>query len=210
MFQKELAVFFGIERTLDLMLKHSFRFLLAASLLLVSSSLASADTYSIISNWHTGSAQFGSLTPFTGDGTFTWNGSSFSNIVFTFMNTKTNTVVWTATSTDGLITDSNKQLEIGNGTADCNGASCISVLFASAITTGSSLTLTGVNDGGVRTYTQDPNSFFDSATLTDTSFTSREGAVPEPGSVILILTVLGMVGLAMRRKLRPASSVNAS
>jgi hypothetical protein len=181
------------------MVKQSFRFMLSAVLLVASGSLARADNFSIVSSWHTGSAQFGNLDTFTGDGSFTWNGSAFSNIVFSFVGSLPGdpaTKNWTATTGDGELLNSNTELILGNGTTDCSGPSCVAITFNSALTTGSPLTLQGVSG-----FSQDPNTTFDSATLTDTS-RSGLGAVPEPNSVILLLTVLMTVGLVVGKKLR--------
>jgi len=175
--------------------KQSFGFMLLATLLVVSSPFARADTYSIVSNWHTGYAVYGSLQTITGDGTFTWDGTTFSNIVFSFDDiSPISSTLWTATSTDGELLSSNELLILGNGASDCSGPSCVAITFGSAITTGSPLTLAGISGT-----TQTPNSFFDSATLTDTSYSSR---VPEPNSVILLLTVLVAAGLVVGKRLR--------
>lgn len=180
------------------MVKQSLKFLLSATLLVASSSFARADTYSIVSSWTTGSTQFADLVTYTGDGTFTWNGSAFSGISFSFDETSpTPGTTWTATSTDGELLSSNKDLIIGNGTSDCNGTSCVNIVFGSAITTGSSLVLAGVSGT-----TQTPNTTFVSATLTDTSHPS---SVPEPNSVILLLTVLMAAGLVVGKRLRRVS-----
>jgi len=192
MVQQEMS---SVKGSLYLMVKRSFGFVFLATLLVASSPFARADNYSIVSAWQIGSAQFGNLETITGDGTFTWNGSSFSNIVFSFVETSpASSTLWTATSTDGELLSSNKDLIIGDGTSDCNGTSCVNILFASAITTGSPLTLAGVSGT-----TQTPNTNFDSATLTDTS---QSSPVPEPNSVILLLTVLVAAGLVAGRRLR--------
>jgi hypothetical protein len=183
------------------MSKRTIPFLLPAVLLAVSGSIARADNFSIVSNWQIGSAQFGNLNSFTGNGTFTYNGSSFSNIVFSFTGTFPPTATtpnWTATPTDGELLNGNTFLILGDGPFDCSGPSCVGILFATPITTGGPLMLTAI--GG---FSQNPNTVFDSATLTDTSFASNgQGTVPEPGSVLLLLTVLGTVGMLGGRKLR--------
>lgn len=168
-------------------LNRVFSLLLPATLLVVAGSIARADIFTIDSSWHTGSSQYGNLVTFTGDGTFELVGTTFSLISFQFINTTTNTVVWTATPYDGELLDSGTELVIGNGKSDCSGESCISPIFGTAITTGSLATFTAI--GGT---TQDPNTYFDSATLTDVQ-------VPEPGSVILLLTLLVGVGFVVRK-----------
>jgi hypothetical protein len=152
---------------------------------------AYADNYNLVSNWHTGAAQFGNLDTYTGNGTFTWNGSTFSNIVFTFTDPDDGTL-WTATPTDGELLSGNTLVIIGNGSADCNGASCVGITFGSAVTTGSPQTLNGVSG-----FSQGPNTTFDSAILTDIS------AVPEPGAFVLTLTGVGSLGLlvVMRKRI---------
>src|SRR5579885_2823777 len=110
------------------MFKHSFKFLFSAALLLVSASWARADTFSIVSKWHTGNVLFGNLDSMTGNGTFTWNGSTFSNIVFSFTGSKPSDN-WTATSTDGELLSGNTLLIVGNGSSDCNGTSCVGITF---------------------------------------------------------------------------------
>ncbi len=181
------------------MIKQSFKFMLLVALLVVSGSLARADNYSIISSWTSGSAQFGDLKTFTGDGTFTWNGSAISNIVFSVVETSpTSGTIWTATSTDGELLSSNKELIIGDGASDCSGVDCVGITFASAITTGSALSLSGVS--GFE-FAQNYN--FGSATLTDSTYAS---SVPEPSSVVLLLTVLAVVGFVVgKRRTRGAS-----
>jgi|SRR5271157_4053154 len=170
------------------------RLLLSATLLVVASSFARADTFTINSNWHTGAAEYGSLVDFTGNGTFELVGTTFSLIDFQFINTSTSTVVWTATPYDGLLVNlggGNTKLEIGNGSSDCNGASCISPIFGSAITTGSApATFIGISGT-----TQDPNTYFDNATLTDIH-------VPDGGMTLMLLGGV-LVGLeTLRRKIR--------
>ncbi len=195
------------------MLKQSFRFMLSAALLVASGSFARADTFSIVSSWHTGSALYGNLDTFTGNGSFTWDGSAFSNVAFSFVGSLPSDPAdknWTASSGDGELLSSNTDLILGNGSQDCNGLSCVSIFFASPVTIGSPLVLQGISGTS-----QDPNTYFDSATLTDTSYTgsgsgSDQTSVPEPDSVILLLTVLMVVGLAVGRKLRRVSPVTGS
>jgi len=165
------------------------RLLLSATLLVVASSFARADTFTIDSYWHTGSSN--NVVTYTGDGTFDLIGTTFSLIDFQFTNTTTDTVVWTATPYDGELLDSNEHLIIGNGSSDCNGASCITFIFGSAITTGSApVTFTGISGT-----TQDPNTYFDSATLTDTH-------VPDGGTTLMLLGGVLVSLETMRRKLR--------
>jgi len=178
------------------MVKRSLRFIMSATLLVASGSFARADNYSISSNWHIGSA---SPDAYTGNGTFTWNGSSFSNVVFTFTDTEADDAgnTWTAAPTDGELLSSNKELIIGNSGTDC-AVSCVGITFSSAVTTGSAQTLTV--SGSANGFSQTPNSIFDNATLTDTSF---GGGVPEPSAIILLATVTGILGVnAIRRRKR--------
>ncbi|MGD0618030.1 MAG: PEP-CTERM sorting domain-containing protein [Bryobacteraceae bacterium] len=185
----------SLKRSLNFMVKQSFGFMLLATLLVVSSSVVRADTYSIVSNWQIGYAQFGDLETITGDGTFTWDGTTFSDIVFSFVETSpASSTIWTATSDDGELLASNEFLIVGNGPFDCAGPSCVGIFFASPVTTGSPLTLAGTSG-----FTQFPNTIFDSATLTDTSYSS---SVPEPSSVVLLLTVLVAAGLVVGKRLR--------
>jgi hypothetical protein len=177
------------------------RLLLLATLFVVGSSFARADIFNIDSSWTKNAAINGDLDTYTGDGTFSWNGTAFSLIDFQFIETSsevnyvtsyTPTVLWTANANDGEFFAANTDLVIGDGKSDCSGPSCISVIFPSAVTTGSTLlTLNGT--GGS---TQDPNTNFVSATLTDIY-------VPEPNSVVLLLTVLMAVGFMVRQKCFP-------
>jgi hypothetical protein len=174
------------------MVKQSLKFMMAAALLVVSGSFARADTYSVVSDWHTGSTQFNDLVTYTGDGTFNWNGTTFSNIVFSFTETSpTNTVLWSAAPTDGELLNSNTELIIGSSGTDC-GVYCVEITLNGAVTTGSPLALQGT---GV--YSQ-PNTTFDSATVTDTSH-----PLPEPSAIALFGTVSGILGFVIfrRRKL---------
>jgi hypothetical protein len=190
------------------MVKQSLKFMMAATLLVVSGSFAKADTYSIVSDWTTGSLANGNLNTFTGDGTFSWNGTTFSNISFDFTITSqtaecgkqsyelacytTPAVLWTATANDGELFGSN-DLVIGNNIAgnDCAGPSCISVLLSGPLALGgtSAPILHGVSGT-----TQDPNTTFKDATVTD---------LPEPSAIAVLGTVSGILGFVIfrRRKL---------
>ena len=199
------------------MAKRSLRFILPVTLLLVLGSVASADTYSIDSTWTIGTA---SPVTYTGAGSFTWDGlggagSDFSNIVFSFTSTIPNDPNDWNTSTlppgatpDGELFSGDTDLIIGNSGNDCGGTSpgpnsCVNITFGSAITTGVPLVLQGTL--GV---SQTPNSYFVSATLTDTTTTAEDtSTVPEPSAVILLLTVLVATGLVVgkiRRRVSPA------
>jgi hypothetical protein len=186
---------------------------MAAALVVVSGSFAKADTYSIVSNWSTGQAEFGDLVTYTGDGTFNWNGTTFSLISFDFTETSfetcpagqscpptggvvtdTNNVIWTATPNDGELNyPSANHLVIGDGTNDCSGTNCINVLLSGPLALGgaSAPVLYGVISGST---TQDPNTGLVSATVTD---------LPEPSAVAILATVSGILGFVIfrRRKL---------
>jgi hypothetical protein len=180
----------------------------AVALVVVSGSFAKADTYSIVSDWQTGQAQFNNVDTFTGDGTFSWNGTTFSLISFSFtetsvetcsapftqpcVQTPTDNVLWTATPTDGELNyPSPNHLVLGNGVNDCSGASCINVLLSGPLALGgtSAPVLTGLSGT-----TQDPNTGFLSATVTD---------LPEPSAIAVLATVSGILGFVIfrRRKL---------
>jgi hypothetical protein len=177
-----------------------------ATLLVVSGSFARADTFSITSSWHTGSATFGSLDTYSGDGTFDWtSGATITNVVFSFVRLTHDTftsgdalgTLWTAaTPANPGIANGGLTLEIGTSGSDCGGTggSCIVLSLASAISAIGGFTTTGTSGS-----TQNPNTFFDSATLSDTNHAGTP-AIPEPNSVILLLTVLVSAGLVARKK----------
>jgi hypothetical protein len=192
------------------MVKQCFGFMAAAALVVASGSFAKADTYSIVSDWSTGSVANSNLNTFTGDGTFDWNGTTFSLISFDFTITSqtaecgkqtyelpcftTPHVLWTANANDGELNyPSANHLVIGNGTTDCNGASCINVLLSGPLALGgtSAPVLTGIVNGST---TQDPNTILVSATVTD---------LPEPSAIAVLATVSGILGFVIfgRRKL---------
>jgi hypothetical protein len=212
------------------MVKQSLKFMMAATLLVVSGSFAKADTYSITSDWTTGSAANNNLDTFTGVGLFTWDGTTvtganfalptgFTNISFTFTETSietcthpftqpcvqspTNTVLWTASSTDGAFDtfqppSPHGTLDLGNGTFDCAGANCVTIALSAPLTTGSPLTVTGISG------TSAPNTTFKDATITDvTHQATNQGSLPEPSAVGLLCTVSGLLGVVIfrRRKL---------
>lgn len=180
--------------------------MVAATLLVVSGSFAKADQYSVVSAWQTGSSANDDLDTFTGNGTFDWNGTTFSNISFDFTETSietcsapftppcvqspTNNVIWTATSNDGELLNGNKLVILGNGPFDCAGTSCVQITLASPLTQAGF----GVTFQGVSGFTQDPNTTFNSATITD---------LPEPSAIAVLGTVSGILGFVIfrRRKL---------
>ena len=191
-------------KALKVMIKQCVRFMVAAAFVVVSGSFAKADTYSIVSSWSTGATQYDDLVTYTGDGTFNWNGTTFSLISFDFTETSyqtpatgnlvtdTNNVIWTATPSDGELNyPSANHLVIGDGTNDCSGANCINVLLSGPLALGgaSAPVLYGVSGT-----TQDPNTGFVSATVTD---------LPEPSAVAVLATVSGILGFVIfrRRKL---------
>ena len=195
-------------KALKVMIKQCVRFMVAAALVVVSGSFAKADTYSIVSDWSTGSTANGNLVDYTGDGTFSWNGTTFSLISFDFTETYYQScggypnalvpcgtlpdVLWTATAADGELNYPNpNDFVIGDGTNDCSGASCINVLLSGPLALGgaSAPVLYGVSGT-----TQDPNTGFVSATVTD---------LPEPSAVAVLATVSGILGFVIfrRRKL---------
>ncbi len=177
------------------MIKPAMKLLLTTALLLGSVSITRADTFSIVSSWTSGSTQFGDLKTFTGNGTFTYDGTSFSNIVFSLNETSpASSNIWTATSTDGELSGAGKQLIIGDGTSDCSGVDCVGITFGSVITTGSALSLSGLSGFEFK-----ENYIFASATLTDTTYST-----PEPASIVMLLTMLGVVGYVVSKKRRLA------
>jgi hypothetical protein len=192
------------------MIKQCFRFVVAAALVVVSGSFAKADTYSIVSSWADGSAY-----KFTGVGTFNWNGSTFSDISFTFTETKQGTcgvygivcvitpaVLWTATPTDGELTPSDSvahpTLVIGaNPGGDCStpAGECVEIELSSKLVLGgtSTPTLTGLVAGSsVQGVSPQPSLV--SASVTD---------LPEPSAIAALATVSGVLGFVIfrRRKL---------
>jgi hypothetical protein len=178
------------------MIKLGIHTLLPAVLLLVSVSFAKADDYSITSDWTTGATIYGDLVTYTGDGTFSWNGTTFSLISFSFTETSPSTsTVWTASAQDGELYSSggHEYLAIGNGPppdTDCQ-VDCISVELSASLATGGPQVLTGLSG------TSEPNTTFVDATVTDTSYVDP---VPEPTSVVLFLTFLGITGYTIRKK----------
>lgn len=191
------------------MAKQFLRFMVAAALVVVSGSFAKADTYSIVSEWQIGQSQYGSQIDIAGDGTFTWNGTTFSNISFTFTETSAQStacggqyqlpcetlpyVLWTATPQDGQLSNANT-FELGNSPApglDCSGTSCVTVVLSAPLTlAGSGHTWQGTASSSSQT----PNTSFVSATVTD---------LPEPSAIALLGTVSGILGFVIfrRRKL---------
>jgi hypothetical protein len=193
------------------MAKQSMKFMMAVALLVVSGSFAKADTYSITSDWAYGGNP--AIATFTGNGTFDWDGTTvtaptfviptgFTNISFSFTVTggayASSFNGWTASSTDGAYVTNTGILDIGNGTFDCNGGSCISLVLSGPLVTGGPLTLTGISNGSS---TQDPNSVLIDATVTD--ITHAQGALPEPSAIALLGTISGILGFVIfrRRKL---------
>jgi hypothetical protein len=180
------------------MIKPAIRMLLSTALLLGSVSITRADTYSVVSSWTTGSAQFGSLNTYTGNGTFTWSGGAFSAVSLSFIDVTTSTTLWTASPTDGELSTFSgfEHLIIGNSGTDC-GLSCIAIALPSSLATGGPQVLSGV--GGGASTTQMPNSTFVSATITDTTYST-----PEPASIVMLLTMLGIVGYVVSNRRRLA------
>lgn len=199
------------------MVKQCFKFMVAAALVVISGSFAKADTYSIVSSWSTGSTANNNLIQFTGDGTFTWNGSTFSNISFTFTETSAATgacgpasyqypcvtlptVLWTATANDGELNyPSPHDLILGNGVSDCGGPSCVTILLSGPLALGgtSAPVLTGLSGNGAYTplgMQNTHNEILVSATVTD---------LPEPSAIAVLGTVSGILGFVIfrRRKL---------
>lgn len=197
------------------MIKQAFKFIVAATLLVASGSFARADTYSVVSDWTSGSAYFGDLVTYTGDGTFDWDGTTFSNISFDLTETSyetctgncppnagtvtdTNNVIWTATDNDGALYSSNTLLVLGDNVngSDCSGPDCVGIFLSGALATSGPLALSGTSG-----FEFAQNVSFVDATVTDTSYTG--GALPEPSAVALLGMVSSILGFVIfrRRKL---------
>jgi hypothetical protein len=203
------------------MIKKGIRFMLAAALVVVSGSFAKADTYSVVSSWSTGSLAFDNLDTFTGDGTFTWNGTTvtgpsfalptgFTNISFTFTETSVetcsapftppcsqtpeNNVLWTASNTDGAY--DTFQPPSPHGTLDL-GNGTFDCAGTNCVTIALSAPFTQAGAGATWTGlsgTSAPNTNFVSATVTD---------LPEPSAIAVLATVSSILGFVIfrRRKL---------
>jgi hypothetical protein len=198
--------------------KQGFSFLAVAALLVVAGSSAKADDYSVVSVWTIGSP--GHQDTITGNGTFDWNGTTFSNISFAFTLTSQGSecgvysyelpcytplphVLWSDTHQnlqfesvqDGPSNTFVMNLVFGDGTSDCNGTPPTGGSCADFIMTQSQLpTSAGLSFSPTGGSTQTPNTTFKSATITD---------LPEPSAVALLGAVSGILGFVIfrRRKL---------
>ena len=193
------------------MVKQCFKFMVAAALVVVSGSFARADTYSIVSNWSTGSTGNGNLVDYTGNGTFNWNGAAFSLISFQFTETYYQScggyphasvpcgtlpaVQWTATAKDGELNyPGPNDLVIRDGVSGYVAEpNCITLKLSGPLALGgtSAPILNSVIAGST---TQDPNTGLVSATVTD---------LPEPSALAVLATVSCILGFVIfrRRKL---------
>jgi len=196
------------------MVKQCLRYMVAVALVVVSGSFAKADQYSIVSNWSYGSLGNGDLTTYTGDGTFTWNGTAFSNVSFTFTETSYQicnppnqyqpgcvvppAVLWSVVGgNDGEIASflGPNTLVLGNNAAgnDCAGPDCVEIKLSVPLTLGGASTPTLTSSNGVEQGVA-PQPSLVSATITD---------LPEPSAIALLATVSGILGFVIfrRRKL---------
>ena len=187
------------------MVKQSLKFMMAATLLVVSGSFAKADTYQVNSTWDR------SGDVFTGNGTFDWDGSTFSNISFNFTGDPSSPYTnvyffdWTATSNDGEINSflGPNTLVLGDnpsGNDWCVRARIVSRSSCLAHSTlGATLPLTSTVGSE-----EDSNQILVSATISDVKIQgTNSGAVPEPSAVGLLCAVSGLLGVVIfrRRKL---------
>jgi hypothetical protein len=199
------------------MIKQGFRLLVWATVLAGVGQFARADTYSISAIFNDGA---------TATGTFTCTTATTCSIVSYAISGSTKYANgWTATGSS--VIDASTTYNQFSWTANtkeelnfCATTACAlddTYLLSAVIDPGTAQTITIIPSGGNIGDTETNASvdcpgcgILSSGTITDTTVTGGNGAVPEPVSGVLLLTVIAVVGLvAGKERLRRGSAIES-